>query len=339
MFCRSFFLLLALSFSLSGFKLKETLALAQEGEYYVTQQGKTLSLLLVREVSSPRVILEEITIPASQFQKENVSFREWLSKEAPGHTLWTISQLNLESGIFEECYSYDQRSWIDIRGAEQFLSTLLNLEFHPVKIEERKKIGFPPKYGVADMRHFWNPPIIFEGSKTSTDCEAYYTRWPNDHSELARRKIEIYLPSKDSLIPTAMPHWVEVDAKVTQMQFRVVDCGYNLRSPKHDLPQRPPEIQGFQADRENGLKISFTSPVYFNEFHLIAENQGNTFYPPHFLPHELRSTERGLEIQVPYETLTAELNPLEEYQLFLSPQGAPQLSIPIANTLVINNFR
>jgi hypothetical protein len=339
MYLRIFCLFLALSVPLFSFKLKDSLTEAKAGDYFATQQGKTYSLLLIRECSPPRLVIEEITIPAIQFDKQNLSFRDWLKEGAPGHTLWTISQVRLDTGEFEECYSYLHQGWLDLSEGKNFLSTLLGLEFYPVKKENRKMVGFPPKYGMEDKRTFWNPPLTKEGERVQCPCSAYYTRWPNDYSEIAKRKIEAYLPDDSSIAPTYFPYWVEVDGKVTTFQLRVIDSGTNLHSSQHPLPQKPPRITKVEQDKNGGLTVSFNAPSYFDTFHVIAENQDRPFTPPLFLPYDIQNKEDQYTLTLTADVMHDQLDPMDAYQIYLSPQDSPHLSVPVGNSLVINNFR
>jgi hypothetical protein len=339
MFSRIFSLFLTASLPLFSFQLKETFAEARAGDYFATQQGKTYSLLLIRECSSPKMIIEEITIPAVQFDKQNLSFREWLDEGAPGHTLWTVSQIHLESGKFEECYSYVHKGWLDLSEGSHFLSTLLNLEFHPIKKDDRKMVGFPPKYGMEDKRTPWAPPIVWEGGRVHSPCSAYYTRWPNDYSEIAKRKIEVYFPDDPQVAASYFPYWIEVDGKVTTFQLRVIDSGTNLFSNQHDMPQKAPKITHVESLRDGGLTVTFHSPSYFEEFHIIAETPGSPFSPPQFLPHKISREGEICHLSLSSSVLNEQLNPTETYQLYLSPQEAPFLSVPVGKPLVINNFR
>ncbi len=234
---RKYFLLLLL-FTLaeaSEISLKNHLDTAEPGSYLVTEQGKTCAFLYIREKSETHVTIEEVAIPASNFCRQKTSWRCWFETGASGHSIWTVSQINLKTGAFESTFSYTHQGWVDMKEANCFLATLLNLRFKEVNLEERKKVGLPPGYNKVDNRPLWTPRLIVDGiSQCQTSFKVFKARWPKDMTDLSHKTIEIYLPdaTKESAYPTFFPYWVEVEGKIGSAKMRVIDSGKGVHSPQ-----------------------------------------------------------------------------------------------------------
>ncbi|MCH9609009.1 MAG: hypothetical protein S4CHLAM45_02490 [Chlamydiales bacterium] len=243
---KKFLCLIFLSCTLfADVQLKTQFYTAEGGNYVVTEQGKTYAFLYIRERSNDTIFIEEVAIPASNFNRQKISWRDWFEQEAPGHTLWTISQIDLKTGTFKETYSYTHEGWIDTSASNSFLTTLLNLNFKEVAESERRRIGFPPGYGKPDKRPLWNPRLIVGGLKVANIPFAVYKgRWPKDQSELSCKQIDIYIPyaSESEKFPTFFPYLVEVDGKIGSAKLRVVDSGVGVRSPKQPFRMQSPEL-------------------------------------------------------------------------------------------------
>ena len=83
-------ILLFLSASLQAVTLKDRVLAAEVGDYVVTEQAKNYSLLLIRQKSEGRLVLEEISTP--QLQK---SWKKWVEEQAPGATAWVVYEIDL----------------------------------------------------------------------------------------------------------------------------------------------------------------------------------------------------------------------------------------------------
>ena len=123
---RAIFLTLLFLIS-SSFSLQERLASAQAGDFVVTNQNKTFTLLLIRSNENGRLVLEEISIPQEARKKVALPWREWIQKNAPLHSSWLSFEIDLGKGDILQCYSYDENRWIQIPESENFFSTLLHL--------------------------------------------------------------------------------------------------------------------------------------------------------------------------------------------------------------------
>lgn len=235
-------LMLCLSLSLgANIFLKDKLAEAEPGSYIVLEQNKIFTFLHIYSKEGGKIILEEVSIPASSFQSYRCGFKEWFESGAPGHTGWLLSEINLKTGMIEEAFSFTHQGWVDMSDSSVFLNTLLNLSFSEVPAQERRRVGSPPGYNRPDHRPIWHPRLIVEGQCIPRiPFTAYKARWPSDSSELSRKTIEIYLPDPSAgyWYPAYFPYWLEVDGKIGSAKIRVVDSGLSAESPKESFPRR-----------------------------------------------------------------------------------------------------
>ena len=327
-----FFLLTA--FGVAGeITLKQKLAEAEPGSYLVTEQGKTCTFLHVYEKSDESIVLEEVTIPAARFEEQHASWREWFERGAPGHTLWTLSQINLESGKFEEVFSFTHEGWIDLSQSNSFLTTLLNLRFQEVPDTYRRRIGMPPGHGKPDYRPIWNPRLIVGGSPLAqVPFSAWKARWPSDGTELSRKTVEIYLPEDpwDSHLPaypTYFPYWVEVEGKIGSAKVRVIDSGTGVHSPKPRLPHRSPHFIGNGAIEGDRLALRLECPDYFKEFVLMAE-EADAFMGKSFpLPCTVSREGKIATVVVEPADLEKFMTLGQRYRFSLTPKEDPLICI------------
>ncbi|MCH9611326.1 MAG: hypothetical protein S4CHLAM81_00430 [Chlamydiales bacterium] len=315
-------LLLLLIFPLFGFSIKEKLADAEKGNWVVTSQGKGATFFFIRGKKRNKLTIEEVSIPISRAPHD---WKNWFESGAPGHTLWTSSLLDIQSGQLEESFSFTHSGWIDQQEANAFFSTLLNLSFNEVPDDERKKVGYAPKYGQKDRRRLWQPPLVVEGQREAdVHFDAYKTRWPNDRSDLAKRKIEVYFTDQ-----SFFPHWIEVDGKIATVQMHVIDSGKKARSPKPKMPQRKPQISGPIIQDADGITIPLNSPSYFTEFLVLAEDADDYYQRP----IALDSSFNGGSLFIPDESLH-ELN--GSYHFLISPKEEPKCLVTTHNPFAIN---
>lgn len=230
-----FFLTFGLFGQESSLFLKERFRSAQTGAYIVFEQNKMYTLLNIYDKTNSSLVIEEVSAPTNRLPK-NISFRQWFEEGAQGSTSWIMSQIDLESGQILQSYSFTRKGWLDVSNVSSFLTTLLNLRFVKISDEERKKIGPPPRYGQLDQRRLWNPRLVLDGKIIpQVPFSAWKARWPNDNTELSRKKIEIYLPelgNDDLPYPSYFPYWIEVEGKLGCAQVRVIDSGFNVISPQ-----------------------------------------------------------------------------------------------------------
>lgn len=210
------FLLLALPFV----SLKEEVPKAQKGDYIVYGYKESLVLVRVKENTPPILTIEEISAPRSCIES---NWQEWLKNNAPGHTSWTVSRINIKEDKVESVYSVDDKEYVNSNPAFQFLPTLFRLHLTPIEAIDRKLIGPPPAPGEPDFRKLWLPKIVYEGKEIHPQLLAYRVRWPKDDSELSDRLIDVYIPQNGAL--TYFPYWIEVFAGLGKAKIMAIDSG------------------------------------------------------------------------------------------------------------------
>ncbi|MCB1112450.1 MAG: hypothetical protein H7A37_05115 [Chlamydiales bacterium] len=224
-------LLLLPSFVWGNAILKERIASAQPGDYLVTEQGKNYTILHIQNHDGTTLVMEEVTVPCHRKPRGFASWKEWVMGNAPGHTSWMMYRLNTETGTMDEAFSFTKNAWYDIPKAENFLSTLLNLNFEKIPENQRKRLG--SRLGSKEKAPLWQPKMIFNGQQIpGIEFDAWRTRWPQDGSELAGKIIEAYLPMTETPYPGYFPYWLQVCGVVGKAKVRVVDSGTGMHSPK-----------------------------------------------------------------------------------------------------------
>lgn len=322
------FLIFCGALSAGEIQLKGKLAEAQPGSYIVIEQNKTFTFFHIHDRFDNAVVIEEVSIPAASFARNPMNWKTWFESGAPSHTSWIISQVNLDTGIFEETFSFTHKGWIDMSSSNPFLTTLLNLRFQEVSLEERRRIGLPPGHNKADHRPLWNPRLIVNGCVIpNTFFYAYKARWPSDGTELSRKIIEIYLPTDmnhgTTWFPAYFPYWLEVDGKIGSAKARVVDSGFDARSPKPSLPKRSPQLIGDAENVEDGIVFHVKSPLYYKEFMIFAEEDGSFFGNMTLLPCSTVIDGEMVSLHVSQEALNKLAG--AKYRFSISPKENPSL--------------
>jgi hypothetical protein len=225
---RFFLILLLTTLSLGASPLlHEKLSHAEVGAFIVTSQEGHYSLLTVRSLNYPLIVLEEISIPCKQIDSNRTNWKEWVQKKAPGHTSWILYEIDLAAGKLRKAFSVQQQGWLD--ASDHFLTRLLTLPLSPILERERKKIG-TPSTEIEDHRPLWNPPLIREGKKlVKAPFQAFRTTWPEERSPLSLCEIELYFAKELPTFP--FPFWIEVHSPHYTLKVRTVDSGAHLLSP------------------------------------------------------------------------------------------------------------
>lgn len=216
---------LFLSGSLQAMTLKERVLAAEAGDYVVTEQAKNYSLLLIRQKSEGRLILEEISTPQLQ-----TSWKQWVLDRAPGATAWVVYEIDLKADKLLDSYSFTHNGWLYMEEGSHFLTKLLTLPLKKVERAQRKRIGPAPLAGEDDRRSVWMP-----------HAEAFQTTWPDDSSRIASSKIDVYFTS------SPFPTWIEVHEGHYDFKIRALETGKGLESPRKMVPKRPPQPQREKA--------------------------------------------------------------------------------------------
>ncbi len=328
---RFFLFLFLVSLSIPAFGnlfLKDNLKNADVGDYLVTIQGKTYSLLLIKEKYQDRYTLEEISIPAILLPNDKgFRWKNWLSEGAPKHTSWVIFEVDVNSGDILEYYSFSRRGWLEMDDGENIFSTILTLPFTPVPKNKRKKRGPAPSAGELDRREFWSPPIFFEGEKyKDVSFTAYSAKWPKDGGDLAGKIITAYLPHDSEIFPSYFPYWLEISNALGRVKIRVADTGKNLISPKKELPRRPPKFLDSGRFDDSILIFKVKSPDYFHNFKLWAINLYK-LEDTIALDFEIKHTEikNILRLEVRDMELKKKLEKNQYYRFLLAPKEYPEI--------------
>ncbi len=302
------------------FHLKDRLAKAKSGDYIVAETGKTTTLLAIRSVHPHSIVFEEISIPTQNLPKVLSSWSDWVKARAPGHSSWSMTEIDPSTGNILECYSFSRSAWVQLSKQESLLATILQLPLQRIGEEARKKIGPPPLDGESDHRKIWAPTLIFEGKTIDKPhFSVFETFWPHDGSELSSKKVSVYF---DEEIYFPLPYWVQIDTTHATGHMRTVDAGKNLSSPHRSIPRRVPQFASAPQKTERGLKLTLKSPLYYRQFDLFAidvTEKEKQFYP---LVH---STVRGegelVTLEVAEEDLNQTLTSEHRYTWLVVPTG------------------
>ena len=292
---------------------------SKSGDYIVLEANKTITLLAIRSISDQALILEEISAPSPK--QRPTSWAQWLQGRAPGHTSWTMMEIDLKDTQILECYSFLRSSWISQSPRDSFLATLLQLPLKPVPSEQQRRIGPPPQEGEVDRRQVWVPPFYLEGKRIeSASFEVFETQWPQDGSELSGKTICLYF-DREALSP--LPCWIQIDTGHITASLRAIDSGHNLpASPFRSLPRRAPEFLSAPIRTKNGgLRFSIKSPKYYKEFELFAVDVTSSKEKQiHLITHSLFSKEGEiLHLDVDPDSLRESLTPHHKYTWLIMP--------------------
>src|SRR5262245_2758501 len=115
---------------LFGSPFQDRLSRASSGDYLVIEGGKMVTILSIRSVTPSTLILEEVSIPSQNLKKRPSSWSDWIKSKAPGHTSWSMLELDRTSGEILECYSFTRSSWVQLSSQESLLATLIHLHLN-----------------------------------------------------------------------------------------------------------------------------------------------------------------------------------------------------------------
>jgi hypothetical protein len=222
----------------ASLSLRENMRKANKGDFIVTAQNKNYTLLHIYDKKGDLLTLEEITVPAQRI-KPKLVWREWVQQRAPGHTSWILYNINLTNGQIQDCFSISKKCWMNISEGENFMAALLNLQFTPIPLNERRKVGPVVDHTGLDRRSIWQPKMIVDGKAIpGVNFNAWQTRWPNDGTELAGKIIDIYMPDESGKYPSYFPYWLQVKGAVGKANVRIVDAGSKLVSAAPPMPKK-----------------------------------------------------------------------------------------------------
>lgn len=302
---------------------------AHPGDYIITAQDNAYSLLRLRSLNSDILMLEEVTVPSSQINLKSIDWRAWFAEKAPGHTAWTLYEIDLKKGQLIECFSCSKNGWIYLDSQEQFFAKLLNLSFTPVPDQEKKKIGPPPAAGETDHRKIWNPPLVIEGKKIEKPSfEVIHTRWPDDSSQLALCDIDLYFDASHPDFP--FPYWIEIKSPHYTFKVHTIESGHHLASPiKMDMPRRPPALLGPAQKTKASWTIPLRAALYHEHFSLFAVDLNSDSHPPILIPHrfEREAQTEHAALHIDAADLKNRLHPDHRYRWAILSDKVPSIYV------------
>jgi len=215
----------------SSFTLKERFEKAEKGDFIVTLENKTYSILLIQDIFNNKkgnkiLSLSEISIPQNLVNLKTFSFREWVKKNCPRNISYNIYNIDFETNSILSCYSKTKNTFFNCSNQENFLTTLLSLPLKKISDENRKKIGPPPLDNSFDTRAIWNPPQIVNGKRQKNPgFIVYQTVWPKDGTDLSGKTVDLYF-DKNEYLP--FPYWIQISNGNIDVILKIIDSGKNL---------------------------------------------------------------------------------------------------------------
>jgi hypothetical protein len=311
------------------FSLQQKFTQAQAGDFIVTAQEGNYSLLCIRSINADNLLLEEISIPEKLIDLKKIEWKKWVQDKAPGHTSWTLFEIDRKSGALIECFSYSKNGWLYLDESEQFFSKLLTLSLNSISEKERKKIGPQPAHGEIDQRSIWNPPLIIEGKKIDKPSFAVFkTKWPDDGSRLALCTVELYFSKDHPTFP--FPFWLEVQSPHYAFKMRAVDSGKGLVSPMTGaMPHRSPQIMSNTQKSKSYWKLLVQTPRYFQKLHLFVLDLTSQSKATISVPFTKKNDSKNEEVTL--EIATSDLNKIlqngHRYQWVIIPDGSMNIYV------------
>jgi hypothetical protein len=311
-----FILSFLLTTFLNGFCLKDKITKGQPGDFVVTEQAGTYTVLLIRSISPEYLILEEIDIPTINHNHETVYWKEWIGLEAPGHTAWISYLIDLQSNRLLECFSHSKGTWLYADDPNNFLARLMTLSLEKTPEDKRKRIG-PPIAGEIDHRSLWKPAITFEGKALDkAPISVWSTRWPQDNSIIANCEIEVYFSQ------FAFPYWIEIKSPHYKASIRTLDTGTKMSSPKNVVYQQSPFFIGGNQWKSDHFELHLHSPLYYSDLRLFAYDMTEDSHPLIEILEIKKSQTAEISLRVSEKILKDKLKKGHHYRWALIPKGS-----------------
>jgi hypothetical protein len=235
-FCLVFFTITLCLSMVQALELAQTFKHAPERSFVVYAHKQTFTLTRIAKIVQHRLVLEEISAPMSRKPEK---WHSWVSQGAPGHTSWTLTEVDLNTKSVISSYCLLKKMELNIKEFHSFLATLLSLEFEKVPLKNRKCLGVAGGSDDLMPRRLWQPKAP-EGliSKGSAKYEAYQARWPKDGSQLAGQLVDLYFLSESKEAhESAFPHWIEVRHAAIKGSIFAISTGKDLSSPSSEPPR------------------------------------------------------------------------------------------------------
>jgi hypothetical protein len=212
----SFLLFMLFAVSLEGREvIKENIAKAGEGDWLAIALDRNFSFYRVLDNNGSILHLEEVCISARTFKRQCISWRDWASRGYPGMAGRNVYRIDVLAGRLTNSTN------------NAFLSTLMNLDLKKIPEMERIRAGRPLfNSGPTDTRAIWQPKLVYNGQQVmNASFDAYKARWPQDHSEMAGKLIEVYLPKEGEPYPSYFPYFMQVFGVIGKAKMHIVDSG------------------------------------------------------------------------------------------------------------------
>lgn len=295
---------------------------AQTGDFVVYEEGKSIHLLAIHEMNREYALFEEIVAPKQLTIKDKkwVNWTEWALNKAPGHTSWTLIEIDLERLEITECFSFTKNCWLSLSSSESILHHLLSLNLKSIHPDQRKKIGQSISEG-PDLSKTWHPPIIIEGKVVPrAETLAYSAKWPDDGSLLASKAIELYFYDKTPSFP--FPHWLQItDDSKASFKLRGIDTGSGFLSPYQGIPRRSPECVASTRLVNGSIELQLKIPLYYKNIRLFAIDESESSFSTLEIPFERIDHERELcTLIVSKEESKKYFTPSHLYSFFLTTE-------------------
>lgn len=304
---------------LNAFSLKDKITKGNIGDYVVTEQMGTYTILLIRSLSDRYLLLEEIDAPKLNLDSTPSSWKEWIAEEAPGHTAWVSYLIDLNKNQLLESYSHSKNAWLYADDPNNFLPRLMTLSLEKTPADKRKRIG-PPPPGEEDHRALWYPSVIFEGKKIEKpSITAWSARWPLDHSIIAGCEIELYFSA------FAFPYWIEIKSPHYKAAIRAIDSGQQMNSPKTIVFQQSPFFIGKHHMNNGALEFQIHCPSYFSKLKVLAMDLSIDSHPLIEVAQAIPQKGPQVQLKITEQTLNSKLQKGHHYRWVLKSTEYPDI--------------
>jgi hypothetical protein len=306
---------------LNGFSLKDKIIKGNPGDYVVTEQMGTYTVLLIRSLTDRHLLLEEIDVPTLNYDPQTSTWKDWISQEAPGHTAWVSYLIDLDQNKLLESYSYSRGAWLYAEDPNNFLARLMTLSLEKTPLDKRKRIG-PPPNGDEDHRALWMPSVVFEGKKIDkSPVTAWTTKWPHDSSIISGCEIEVYFSG------FAFPYWIEIKSPHYRASIRTLDSGRQMSSPKGIVFQQPPFFIGGSKDKQEFLELHIHCPFYYSQVKILAVDLSVPSHPMVEIAQAAPGKSPEINLLVPKKTLEHKLQKGHQYRWVLISSLYPDVVV------------
>lgn len=217
---------------------KDRLKSSNKSDFIIYEYNKFYSILSVLDKTETLLVLQEITISKNNFENKTINFKKWLENGAQKNLSWALYEIDLKTNKIKAAYSVSRNCYIDLLNNESIITHLLDLNLKKLFDNERKKIGPPPMRSEADRRALWQPAKIINSKRIKkTTFDVYRSIWPNDGSEFASKRFDIYFDNE-----FAFPYFIEINNGHMSLMIKAIDSGHDLPSPIKHFPKRTAQI-------------------------------------------------------------------------------------------------